>query len=196
MYLTSLTQPPTPSRNQTNTAINSLSDLKTLQNELDALVFHCEEATQLLAKQIVMDKVSDTVMKERIAQMEKELDGVEKMEETLEEMIGRLDIARELLELEISKITASGHLLNELSASLSDDGAVQAEGQRTRNTKKQINVKEISILQNLIGIRNPDDTQKILQKSYKLEQVLHESGLDSLRITGEETYKFLSAIEG
>ena len=149
---------------------------------------HSEEATQLLAKQIVMDKVSDTIMRERIDQMEKELDGVEKIEDTLEGMIGRLAIAGELLELEISKINASGQLLSQLSANLPDDLTIQTKEKRTQGTQKEIYVSEMLILQNLLGIRNPDDIQKILQKRYKLDEVLYEGGLETLRSTVEEMY--------
>jgi len=151
-------------------------------------VTHSEEATQLLAKQIVMDKVSDTIMRERIDQMEKELDGVEKIEDTLEGMIGRLAIAGELLELEISKINASGQLLSQLSANLPDDLTIQTKEKRTQGTQKEIYVSEMLILQNLLGIRNPDDIQKILQKRYKLDEVLYEGGLETLRSTVEEMY--------
>lgn len=149
---------------------------------------HCEEATQLLTKQIVMDKVSDTIMRDNIDQMEKELDGVEKIEDTLEGMIGRLTTARELLELEISKINASGHLFSQLSRDLPNDGAVQAKEKSSRKVQEGIDVKEMLILQTLVGIRNPDDIQKILEKSYKLEQGLYETGLESVRSTMEETY--------
>jgi hypothetical protein len=146
------------------------------------------EATRLLAQQTVMDKVSDTIMRERIDHMEKELDGVEKIEDTLEGMIGRLVVARELLELEISKVDACGQLLSQLSASHPNDATIQIKQNGMSQTKKEIDVKEMLILQNLIGIRNPDDIQKIQQKGFNLEKDFYESGLQTLQSTMDETY--------
>ena len=187
-YLTSLTQPPTPSRNQSNTAINSLSDLKTLQSELDALVSHCEEATQLLAKQNVMDKVSDTIMRERINHIEKELDGVERIEETMEGMIGRLEVARESLELELSTVDACAQVLYQLAVNIPQDANSRTRRIGIPKTSKWLDVKETIILQNTLGIRSPKDIQKILQKGAKLDKELYETGLEALRSAMDETY--------
>lgn len=148
---------------------------------------HYEEATQLLAKQTVMDKVSDTMMRERIDHMEKELDGVEKIEATMEGMIGRLVVARELFELEISRIGACGQLLRQLSTHLPNDSTTPIKRNGMAKTQKEIDVKEMLILQNLLGIQNPDDIQKLQHKGFNLEKDLYESGLQTLQRTIDET---------
>jgi uncharacterized protein YutE (UPF0331/DUF86 family) len=126
-------------------------------------------------------------MRERIDHMEKELDGVEKIEETMEGMIGRLGVARELLELEVSKVDACAQLLSQLSANIPQDAKTRNPRNGIPNPQKDIDVKETMILQNLLGIRSPQDIQKILQKHAKLDQELYDTGMQTLQSAMDET---------
>src|SRR5277367_5835027 len=59
-YLSSLNQPPTPARNRSGA--NNVTEIKTLQSDLDTLVTQYEEATRVLARQRIMDRMSDTLV--------------------------------------------------------------------------------------------------------------------------------------
>lgn len=120
--------------------------------------------------------------------MEKELDGVEKIEETMEGMIGRLGVARESLELEVSTVDACAQVLNQLAANIPQDA--NSRGRRIGIPKipKWLDAKETMILQNILGIRSPEDIQKILQKGAKLDKELYETGLETLQSAMDETY--------
>jgi len=161
--------------------------MKTLGTELDALVTHCQDATQLLANQSVMDKVSDTLVRGSIERMEKELDGVERLEDTVEAMIGRMTIARDLLRQEMSKVDALGQMLSGLGGKLAptvQNGAVSRECQAVSDDVK---VAEMVTLQNLIGVRNTGDVDKIVSKGDRLEKELLESSLKDVTATMDET---------
>jgi hypothetical protein len=166
-----------------------MGELKTLQTELDALVTHCEEATQLLARQSVMDKVSDTLVRGSIQRMEKELDGVERVEDTLEGMIGRMTVARDLLRHETSKIDALGQVLTRLGEK---QAPIVQKDMKSRNHQAVVTDPEIAeemmALQRLIGIKSPEDVQKIVSKGDRLDKELFESDLRSVNATLEETY--------
>src|ERR1700721_267784 len=84
VYLKSLNQPPTPSRTLSNIPINFTSHTKQLQTELDTLIGNCSEATKLLARQTVVTRISETLVRGRVDQLEQELDGVQTIEDIME----------------------------------------------------------------------------------------------------------------
>ena len=185
-YLTSLSQPPTP-RSQSN---YTLSELKNLQVELDGLVLHCEEATRLLSRQNVMDRVSDALLRGRVERMEKELDGVERIEDVMEGMVGRMTVARDLLVLEMSKLNALGQILSQLGEKITTP-AQQLKGPGSNQLLLQRDTEttaDTAILQSLIGIRNVDDVRKILFKGDRLDRELYDSSIQHVTNSVNETY--------
>ena len=120
--------------------------------------------------------------------MEKELDGVERIEETMEGMIARLEVARESLELELSTVDACAQVLYKLAANIPQDANSRTQRIGIPKTSKWLDVKETMILQNILGIRSPEDIQKILQKGAKLDKELYETGLEALQSAMDETY--------
>jgi hypothetical protein len=186
-YLTSLNQPPTPSRNQSNVHTNTMSELKTLQAELEALVTHCEEATRLLARQRVMDKMSDTALRERIGRLERQLDGVQRVEDSLEDMIGRMAAAKSLIILEMSKLDALGQVLYRLGESLTTPALKQMTNGSSQQRPKSIEATtEMIFLQSLIGIRDADDVEKILLKAGRLDKELFDASAQKVKNTLDE----------
>ena len=185
-YLTALSQPPTPSRNKSNTPSNVAAELKTLQTEIDVLVSNCEEATRLLARQSVMNQVSETLSRGRVEKMERELDGVERIENSLEDMIGRMTIARDLILFEMSKLDA----LNQVSCQLDKVGfTTQSKTERgPQKSKEREVVNEIATLQNLIGVGNADDLRKIMFKWDRLDKELFDSTFQNVKVAMGETY--------
>lgn len=181
-YLFSLAQPPTPLRNQSSTHTNTMAELKTLQSELDALVSHCDEASRLLARQTVTNQVSDTLLRAQIEEMERELDGVERIEGTLEAMIGRTTVAKDLISLEMSKIDAVGQILSQLGTKLpprankvKEEASRQPVGRRNPEDPP-----ETMALQNLIGVRDADDITKFITKGDRLDKELFDSSSQSV----------------
>jgi hypothetical protein len=189
-YLNSLAQPPTPSRNQSNAHTNSMAELKGLQNELEGLLSHCKEATQLLSKQRVMDKVAGTLLHGNVASMERELDAVELIGDTLEEMIGRINVTRDLLVLELSKLEALSQILIDFTQDVSEATRNQSGKVSTELRLKHIDFpKELGVLQSLIGIRNTEDVGKLLAKTDRLDQELFESSFHVVNDAIGETYE-------
>lgn len=166
-----------------------MSELKTLHTEIDALVSHCEEATRLLARQSVMDQVSDTLLRGRIEKLEKELDGVERIEETLEGMIGRMTVVRDLIVFEMSKLDALSQVSSQLKEKLTSTTQNQIQDGSSQPRKSEI-TSEMVLLQSLIGIGDTDDVRKILLKGDRLDKDLFESSLQNLKNAMNEMYTF------
>lgn len=153
-----------------------MSELRTLQAELDSLISQCEEATRLLAKQRVMDKMSDTALQERVGRLERELDGVQRIEDSLEGMIGRMTAARNLMMFEMSKLDVLGQVFCRLGESLKTPGPKEMTNGNSRQQPKPIEATaEMTLLQNLIGIRDADDVEKILLKADRLDKELFDA---------------------
>jgi len=192
-YLSSLAQPPTPLRNQSTTHTNTIAELKTLQSELDALVSHCEEATRLLARQTVTNQVSDTLLRSRIEEMERELDGVERLEGTLEAMIGRTTVAKDLMVLEMSKVDALRKILSQMATKLSSRGnKVKEDTSREQRRKNPDSPPEMMALKGLIGVRDADDIMKIITKGNRMDKELFDSSSRNVLEPVLETYVFLT----
>jgi hypothetical protein len=132
--------------------------------------------------------------------MEKELDGVESMEDCIEGMIGRLSVARDLLLLEISRIHALGEVLQPLSETLTTMATTKAA--TTTATARSLDVvkergmrseesSEMMILQNVMGIRNVDDVQRVLTRGNILDTQLFQASIKFINDTMEETYLYL-----
>ena len=138
-----------------------------------------------------MDCVADTLIRGKINRMEKELDGVESMEDGIEGMIGRLSVARDLLLLEISRIHALGEVLRPLSETLATTTTttttrslevVKERGMRSEGSS------EMMMLQNVMGIRNVDDVQRVLKRGNVLDAQLFQASIKFINDTMEETY--------
>ena len=186
-YLTSLAQPPTPVRTKSNTHSNTISELKTLQTEIDTLVAHYDEATRLLATQSVMERVSDTLLKGRIERMEKELDAVERIENTLEGMTGRMIVARDLMVYETSKLDALRQVSSQLKEKLTTTTENQLEigSSPLRDTEL---ASEMVKLQNLVGIGNAEDGRNFLLKGNRIDKELFESSVQNVTGAIDETH--------
>ena len=165
-----------------------MAELKTLHSELDALVLHCEEATRLLARQTVTNQVSDTLLRARIEEMERELDGVERIEGTLEAMIGRTIVAKNLMLLEMSKVEALGQLLNQLGTKLpARANKVNEEvSPQDRPRSPDISPKTLA-LQSLIGVRDANDITKLITKGDRLDKELFKSSSQNVLEPVRET---------
>ena len=157
-----------------------------MQNELEALVSNCEEATQLIAKQTIANRVSETVIRGRVDKMEKELDGVQQIEEILEGMIGRISVAKEVLMFEISKMDAMDELLGQLSDAIPLTQEQSVNGIPRRELQEVKLPGELLHLQNVVGVRDSEDVSKILAKKEKLEKDLFEENLGKIRETLDE----------
>ena len=133
-----------------------------------------------------MDQVSDTLMRGRIEKMERELDAVERIEEVLEGMIGRMTVTRDLILFEMSKLGALSKLSIQLKEKL-----VPASQKKIHNGSSKLNeteiISEMAILQNMIGIVSVDDVRKILLKGDRLDQELLESSLRQVKTAIDET---------
>lgn len=170
-----------------------MAELKTLQSELDALVSHCEEASRLLARQAVANQVSDTLLRARIEEMERELDGVECIEGTLETMIGRTTIARDLMALELSKLDALGQILGQMATKLPPPGNKVKENASRQHQRKNPEIPpETMALQGLIGVRDADDVTKILTKGDRMDRELFDSSSRNVLEPVRETYAILA----
>lgn len=138
-----------------------------------------------------MDQVSDTLLRERIERMERQLDGVERIEEILEGMIGRMIVARDLTIFEMSKLDALGEMSSQLKEKLTSNTQKQFQNGLSRPKEAQTN-SEIAALQNLIGIGNAEDVRKILLKGYRLDKDLFQSTLHIVKDAIDEAYVSLS----
>lgn len=174
-------------RTKSNTHSNTISELKTLQTEIDALVSHYDEATRLLARQSVMERVSDTLLRGRIERMEKELDTVERIENTLEGMIGRMTASRDLMLYETSKLDALGQVCRQLKEKLmsTTESTLEIGPSLPRETELANVMVE---LQNLVGIGNADDGRNFLLKADRLDKELFESSVQNVSGTMDETH--------
>lgn len=182
-YLNSLIQPPTPSRGH-----YTASELKKLQTELDGLVSHCEEATRLLARQTVANAVSETLLRGKVGQMERELDGVERIEDIVNGMVGRMTVAKDLLLLDMSKLDALGQILKQLGEKVAAPTQhLEADISNQPRMRDTETIAEIVVLQGLTGVRNVDDVRKILLKGNRLEQDLFESSIQCITDSLDET---------
>ena len=186
-YLTSLSQPPTPSRTQSTQPTNSLSDLKNFQNELETLVKNCQDATQLIARQLITDRVSDTLMRGRVDKMERELDGVQQIEDILEGMIGRISVTKDSLQDEISKVKA----LEEILGQLGNDPHLLPSSQFAKpemdNIAKDVAIPdEIQYLKSVLGITNPKDVEKSLDRRTKLVKDLFNASVTQMYETKDD----------
>lgn len=159
-----------------------------MQNELETLVTNCEEATQLIAKQTIANRVSETVIRGRVDKMEKELDGVQQIEEILEGMIGRISVAKEALMFEISKMDAMDELLGQLSNVVPLTQEQSVNGIPRREVQEVKLPGELLHLQNVVGVRDSEDVSKILAKKERLEKDLFEENLGKIRETLDEKY--------
>jgi hypothetical protein len=134
-----------------------------------------------------MDKVSDTLIRGSIERMERELDGVERIEDTVEAMIGRMTIVRDLLRQEMSKVDVLGQILSGLGGKLAPSVQNKAVSQERQAVSEDVKVAEMVALQNLIGVRNSGDVEKIVSKGDRLEKELLESNLQDVTATMDET---------
>ena len=187
-YLHSLAQPPTPLRNQRNTHVNTTGELKELQKELDALVFQCKDAIHLIAKQYVTEKVANATLQGRVNCMERQLDAVQCIEDTLDGMIGRVNVTRNLLLHEISKLEALSQILDKLrNHAIADVSKPPPSEPVLRPAIDQVHSpQELESLRNLIGITDMDDVQKIRLKAERLDRELVESSLRMVNETIDE----------
>lgn len=123
--------------------------------------------------------------------MERQLDGVERIEEVLEGMIGRMTVARDLTIFEMSKLDALGEMSSQLKEKLTSNTQKQFQNGLSRPKEAQTN-SEIATLQNLIGIGNAEDVRKILLKGYRLDKDLFQSTLHIVKDAIDEAYVSLS----
>jgi hypothetical protein len=159
-----------------------MSELRTLQAELDALVAHCQDATRLLAKQRVMDRMSDTSLRERVVRLERELDGVQRIEDSLEGMIGRMAAAKNLIILEMSKLDTAGQVFCRLGESLRAPSPREMTNGNSQQQPKPLDAAaEMTLLQYLIGIRDADDVEKILLKADRLDKELFDASVQKVK---------------
>lgn len=170
-YLTSLNQPPTPARNRSGA--NNATEIKSLQADLDTLVAQYEEATRVLARQRIMDRMSDTLVRGRIEKMEKELDAVQQLEDALEGMIGRMSLMRDLTLFEMSKFEALRQVTARSRQQL-EHTQNKPESSPERSKKPEIPTEMVS-LQNLVGVRDSDECRKLLAKANQLDQDLSQA---------------------
>jgi hypothetical protein len=133
-----------------------------------------------------MNHVSDTLIRGKIQKMEKELDGVEMMEDILEEMTGRISVTRDLLALECSKINALAELLRQLSDMMSIPRTSVTPPREGKATRTEVS-SEIMMLQQLLGLRNPDDVQKLLKRGETLDEQLFHAGIQYIKNAMDET---------
>jgi hypothetical protein len=171
--------------------VYTITELKSLQSEVEILVAQCQEATRLLTRQMVTDQVSVPVFQGRVDQMEKELDVVEEIDNVLEQMIGRMLLMKELLLFEMSKIEAFKEILGPLAQQIAPIAAKKPEKHGTSKQRKSTCSEvspEITILQSLTGIRNMEDVKKILDKRARLDKELYEADLRHVQQTIDETY--------
>jgi hypothetical protein len=183
-YLTSLNQPPTPARNRSGA--NNATEIKTLQTELDALVAQYEEATRVLARQRIMDRMSDTLVRGRIEKMEKELDAVQQLEDGLEGMIGRMPLVRDLTLFEMSKFEALRRVTTKSRQQLVQHTENKLESSPERSKKCEIPAEMVS-LQNLVGVRDSEECRKLLAKANLLDQDLSQASRTAVNHALQET---------
>jgi len=137
-----------------------------------------------------MDQVSDTLLRERIERMERQLDGVERIEEILEGMIGRMTVARDLTIYEMSKLDALGEMSSQLKGKLTSNTQKQFQNGLSQPKEAQTS-SEMATLQNLIGIGNAEDVRKILLKGNRLDKDLFQSSLYIVKDAMDEAYASL-----
>lgn len=193
-YLTSLAQPHTPSRTPPNQRPNSTSDLNSLRGELETLVSSYEEATKLITKQTIANRVSETLIRRRVEKLEGELDGVQQIEAALEGMVGRTAVARELLAYEMSKITTLQELLRQ-AGEWCRESSSETIYQRTKPEYKEFSPPdEVKLLQSMLGVRNRDDVEKIMDKKRRLERDLLDASLTQIKQSTNDTYLLFTPI--
>jgi hypothetical protein len=183
-YLTSLNQTPTPSRNRPGS--NTATEIKTLQAELDGLVSHYEEASRLLARQRIVDRMSDTLIHGRVAKMERELDAVQQIEDGLEGMIGRMTLVRDLTLFETSKFDALSQVASKSTQQLVAQSQNHLETVPAQSKTPEIE-PEMVAFQNLVGVRDSDDCRKLLDKANLLDRELSEANLATINNAAWET---------
>jgi len=141
-----------------------------------------------MARQSVEDKLSDTLILGRIDKMEKQLEGVETLTDTLEAMIGRMTATKELLHFEASQIKAIEQMLKRMSETVST-APPQSNGHPVAQKAKDRGIEEEMVaLQTLIGVQSPENVTKIQLKGIRMEKELFESNFGNVRSTLNETY--------
>jgi len=183
-YLTSLNQAPTPSRNRSGA--NTVAEIKTLHAELDGLVSHYEEASRLLARQRIVDRMSDTSMRGRIEKMEKELDAVQQIEDILEGMIGRMTLVRDLTLFELSRFGALSQLASKSRQHIIAQSQNKPPAEPGQSKKPEI-ASDMVTLQNLVGVRDSKEVRKLLDKANLLDHDLTEASLVAINNAMQET---------
>ena len=183
-YLTSLNQAPTPSRNRSGT--NTVTEIKTLHAELDGLVSHYEEASRLLARQRIVDRMSDTSVRGRIEKMENELDAVQQIEDALEGMIGRMTLARDLTLFEMSKFDVLTQLVSKSRQQIIGQSQNKPQGERAQLKKPEI-ASDMATLQHLVGVRDSEEVCKLLDKANFLGRDMTEASLMAIETALQET---------
>jgi hypothetical protein len=134
-----------------------------------------------------MERVSDTLLRGRIERMEKELDAVERIENALEGMIGRMMVARDLMLYETSKLDALRQVSIQLKEKLTSttENKVEIGSSLPRETEL---ASEMVKLQNLVGIGNADDGRNFLLKGNRLDKELFESTVQNVTVAMDETH--------
>ena len=134
-----------------------------------------------------MDQVSETLLRGRIERMEEELDAVQRIENTLEAMIARMTVVRDLMLFETSKLDALGQVSSQLKEKVTS--TAQNKLKITSSLPRETDVvSEMENLQNLVGIGNADDARKILLKGDRLDKELFESSVQNVTGAMDETY--------
>jgi hypothetical protein len=123
--------------------------------------------------------------------MERQLDGVERIEGILEGMIGRMTVARDLAIFEMSKLDALGEMSSQLKEKLTSNTQKQFQNGLSQPKEAQSS-SEIATLQNLIGIGIAEDMRKILLKGNRLDKDLFQSSLHIVGDAIDEAYTSLS----
>ena len=134
-----------------------------------------------------MERVSDTLLRGRIERMEKELDAVERIENTLEGMIGRITVARELMLYETSKLDALSQVSSQLNERLTSTTQNKLEIGSSLPRETEL-ASEMVELQNLVGIGNADDGRNFLLKGNRLDKELFESSVQNVTEKMDEKY--------
>ena len=134
-----------------------------------------------------MDQVSETLLRCRIERMEEELDAVQRIENTLEGMIARMTVIRDLMLFETSKLDALGQVSSQLKEKFTS--TAQNKLKITSSLPRETDVvSEMENLQNLVGIGNADDAREILLKGDRLDKELFESSVQNVTGAMDETY--------
>jgi hypothetical protein len=138
-----------------------------------------------------MGRVSDTLLRGRIERMEKELDAVERIKNTLEGMIGRMTVARDLMLYETSKLDALSQVSSQLKERLTSTTQNKLEIGSSLPRETEL-ASEMVKLQNMVGIGNADDGRNFLLKGNRLDKELFKSSIQN--VTGAMDEKYISLL--